>query len=211
MTALVDLRPGRVLAIGSHSDDIEIGCAGTLLRLRRLNPDLIIDWVVLAATGERRQEAEAGFSELAGAGGTFRAEHFRERYFPHLPDLKEYFDTLGRTLEPDLILCPWIGDAHQDHRTAGELTRNTFRDHLILEYEIPKSDGDLGRPSIFVTLDEEVVNQKVELLKRVFVSQHHRVWFDESVFRGLMRLRGMEAQSASGYAEAFHCRRLRLW
>lgn len=205
-------RPRRLLAIGAHSDDIEIGCGGTILKLVALNPSMEITWVVLAARDERRQEALESADRFLGSEGSVdvAVETFRERFFPHLPELKEYFDQLGRRVSPDLILCPWQGDAHQDHRTTAELVRNTFRNHLTLEYEILKVDGDLGRPVVYVDLSSEAVERKIDLIMKGFPSQAHRSWFEPEVFRSLMRLRGVESQSGSGYAEAFHCPRLRL-
>ena len=205
-------RPERLLAIGAHSDDIEIGCGGTILKLMTLNPTMEVTWLVLAARDERRQEALDSAERFLGPTRSAHVvvETFRERFFPHVPELKEFFDQLGTTFDPDLILCPWTGDAHQDHRTASELVRNTFRKHLTLEYEILKVDGDLGRPVVYVDLAADLVDQKVDLILKGFPSQSHRSWFDPEAFRGLMRLRGIESQSASGYAEAFHCRKLRL-
>src|SRR5262245_44791123 len=140
----------RVLCLGAHSDDIEIGCGGTLLKLLATNPAIGVDWVVLSADGERATEAHASAERFLGPERTSRilVESFRERYFPYDPAVKEFFDRLGGETTPDLVLCPWQGDAHQDHRVVAELAANTFRDQLILEYEIPKYDGDLGRPSV---------------------------------------------------------------
>lgn len=185
---------------------------GTILRLMAFNPSIEITWVVLAARGERRQEALDSAGSFLGTemSTNLMVEDFRERYFPHLIELKEFFDQLGKTLNPDVVLCPWSGDAHQDHRTVAELARSTFRNHLTLEYEIPKLDGDLGRPIVYVDLPSEVVERKIDLVLKGFPSQAHRSWFDPETFRGLMRLRGMESQSASGYSEAFYCRKLRL-
>ena len=205
-------RPSRALVIGAHSDDIEIGCGGTILDLAGRFPTLDVTWVVLAAVGDRRKEATDGASRFLGgiSEPVVLVEAFRERYFPHLVELKEFFDELGKTNQPDVIFCPWSGDAHQDHRTVAELTHNTFRSHMILEYEIPKTDGDLGKPTIYADLPADLVQRKLELLQECFPSQAHRSWFDPEVFRGLMRLRGMESQSSSGFAEAFHCRKLKI-
>ncbi|HJU81661.1 MAG TPA: PIG-L deacetylase family protein [Acidimicrobiia bacterium] len=201
-----------MLAIGAHSDDIEIGCGGTLLDLVGRFPSVSVTWVVLAAFGERRKEATESAIRFLGAltDPVVVVESFRERYFPYLVELKEFFDELGKTTDPDVIFCPWSNDAHQDHRTAAELTHNTFRSHLILEYEIPKIDGDLGQPTIYAELSTDLVQQKLDLLREGFPSQAHRNWFDPEVFQGLMRLRGMEVLSPSGFAEAFHCRRLKI-
>jgi LmbE family N-acetylglucosaminyl deacetylase len=200
----------RVLAIGSHADDIEIGCGGTLLRLARSRPALWVTWVVLSATGERAEEARASAEAFLApcARREVVVHEFRDGFLPyHGGAVKEMFEGLKR-VEPDLILTHSRDDLHQDHRLVGELTWNTWRDHLILEYEIPKYDGDLGSPNVFVALDGEVVDEKLRLLDRHYVSQRGKHWFDAEVFRGLMRLRGMEC--ASRYAEAFFCRKLVL-
>jgi LmbE family N-acetylglucosaminyl deacetylase len=205
-------RPRSVLVIGAHSDDIEIGCGGTILRLLDQNPQVDVTWVVLSAKKERRQEALESAERFLGAHESVKivVEDFRERFFPHLPALKEFFDELGESTGPELIFCPWAGDAHQDHRTVADLARQTFRNHLTLEYEVPKTDGDLGRPSVFVDLSAELVERKIDLIVKGFPSQTQRPWFESETFRGLMRLRGMEAHSPSGFAEAFYARRLRL-
>ncbi|HJQ95330.1 MAG TPA: PIG-L deacetylase family protein [Acidimicrobiia bacterium] len=205
-------RPQRLLAIGAHSDDIEIGCGGTILDLVERFPSLSVTWVVLAAFGERRNEALDSADRFLGVlnNPVVLVESFRERYFPYLVELKEFFDELGKTTDPEVIFCPWAGDAHQDHRTVAELTHNTFRSHLILEYEIPKRDGDLGKPTIYADLSASQVERKLDLLREGFPSQTKRSWFNAEVFRSLMRLRGMELQSPSGFAEAFHCRRMKI-
>jgi LmbE family N-acetylglucosaminyl deacetylase len=205
-------RPRRVLAIGAHSDDIEIGAGGTILSLQERDPDVRFDWVVLAAHGERRTEAAESAQRFVPDPSrlNMRLESFRDRFFPFDPAIKEYFDGLGEDMDPDLILCPWVSDAHQDHRTVAQLASNTFRHHLILSYEIPKVDGDLGRPSLYVGLSAEVAQKKVSLLTRGFPSQHGRRWFDPEVFMGLMRLRGLESGDAATYAEAFYAAKLLL-
>jgi LmbE family N-acetylglucosaminyl deacetylase len=199
-----------VLLVGAHSDDIEIGAGGTVLRLVEEDPGIEVVWVVLAARGERADEAASSADRfLKGARRSqVRVESFRERYFPHLPELKEYFDRLGREVAPDLVVCPWQGDAHQDHRTSAELVMNTFRRQTVFQYEVAKVDGDLGRPNIYVNLAEETVARKVDLLMEGFPSQHARPWFEPGVFKAIMRIRGMESQAGSGFAEAFHCPRL---
>jgi LmbE family N-acetylglucosaminyl deacetylase len=205
--------PSRVLCIGAHSDDIEIGAGGTLLKLLGARPATAVDWVVLAAHGERAEEARASAARFVkdDAGSTIAIESFRERYFPQeATALKEYFDELGRRTQPEVVICPTRGDAHQDHRTVAELAAATFRDQLILEYEIPKFDGDLGRPNVYVQLEPDHVDAKIDILMHQFPTQLARDWFTEETFRGLMRLRGIEARSPGGYAEAFHCRKLVL-
>ncbi len=202
-----------VLCLGAHSDDIEIGCGGTILSLLGRRADLRIDWVVLSAREERYMEArESARRFTSGAGKAFvRVEQFRERYFPYTgAQIKEYFDELGQSLSPDLVFAPWRGDAHQDHRTVAELAANTFRDHLILEYEIPKYDGDLGRPNVFVHMSKELADRKTETILQAFPSQRSREWFAEETFNALMKLRGIESKAPDGYAEAFHCRKFVL-
>ena len=143
-----------VLCVGAHSDDIEIGCGGTVMKLLAANPELNVHWVVLSAQGNRAEEAGASADRFLGGStqSTVEIQSYRERYFPHVPELKEFFDALGSRVSPDLVLTHHSGDAHQDHRIVADLTWNTFRDQLILEYEIPKYDGDLGRPNVFVAL-----------------------------------------------------------
>lgn len=201
-----------VLCLGAHADDIEIGCAGTVLRLLHSNPDLKVHWVVLSATAERRSEAERSAQTiLSGALEVdIRVADFEETFFPYTGQIKSYVGALAGEMSPDLILTHWCQDLHQDHRTVGELTWNTFRDHLILEYEIPKWDGDMGRPNTFVPLERPLCEQKVEHLLGAFPSQAHRDWFSSEIFWALLRLRGMEARSPSGYAEGFFCRKMIL-
>ena len=199
-----------VLAIGCHADDIEIGCGGTLLSLTRSWPELHVTWVVLAATGNREDEARASAAAFLTAAreADVRILNFDESFLPYRGgDVKVAFEAL-KEVTPDLVFTHTRNDLHQDHRLACELTWNTFRDHLILEYEIPKYDGDLGVPNVFVPLGEEIVAEKVRLLGEHFSSQAGKHWFDQELFRGMLRIRGME--SATHYAEAFTCRKLRL-
>lgn len=196
----------RVLAIGCHADDVEIGCGGTLLALTREHPGLEVTWVVLGAEGDRAAEARASAEDfLAGvARSDVRVHGFRDAFMPyHGEAVKEAFEAL-KDVDPDLVLTHTRDDLHQDHRLACELTWNTFRDHLILEYEVPKWDGDLGRPNVYVPLDEGAVAAKLERLLRHFPTQAGKHWYDEETFRGLMRLRGLECASPSRYAEAFY-------
>ncbi|MBN1630776.1 MAG: PIG-L family deacetylase [Thermoleophilia bacterium] len=202
-----------VLCVGAHADDIEIGCGGTVLRLLESHPEIEVHWVVLSAPDGRAGEARRSAEALLGHAGEIdvRVADFEETLFPHLGrDLKRYLAQLGSELAPDLVLTHWSGDLHQDHRVVNEFTWNTFRNHLILEYEIPKWDGDMGRPNVFVPLEKQVCERKVEHLMTAFPSQSGKPWFDSEVFWGLLRLRGMEAHSPSKYAEAFHCRKLVL-
>lgn len=206
------LNPSRVLVIGAHSDDIEIGCAATLLTLCEHYPEMSLTWVVLSADGDRESEARDSAENLVGAKMLSRiaVEHFPERFFPYERGLKEYFDALGRSEDPDLVLVPWRGDAHQDHRATAEHAVATFRDQLVLEYEIPKYDGDIGRPSVYVRLPSRIVDAKLTHLHRSFPSQRSRDWFSDETFRGLMRMRGIECHAPDGYAEAFHATKLVL-
>jgi len=203
----------RVLAIGAHSDDLELGCGGTVLALTRANPGLAVDWVVLAAEGDRADEARRCADVLlAGAGERSVEVHgFRDGYLPHAAaGVKDAFEALKSRPAPDLVLTHTRDDLHQDHRLVCELTWNTFRDHVVLEYEIPKWDGDTGRPNVYVALEEAVVQQKLDLLGAHFETQRGKDWYDVEVFRGLMRIRGMECRAPSGYAEAFVARKLTL-
>ncbi len=206
-----DDRPLSILCLGCHSDDIEIGCGGTILRLIGENPNCRIYWSVFSAMGQRRAEAERGAKKFAG---TERLEHlqlkeFRDGFMPFAgAEIKDVFEEMKKTVSPDIIFTHNRRDAHQDHRLVCELTWNTFRNHFILEYEIPKYDGDLGQPSVFVPLDSEMSQTKVRYLIDIFRSQQSKPWFEESTFQSLMRLRGMECNAPSGYAEAFYCRKL---
>jgi LmbE family N-acetylglucosaminyl deacetylase len=196
----------RVLAIGCHADDVEIGCGGTLLALMRAHPELEVVWVVLGAQGDREVEARASADDfLASAARADVVIHgFRDAYMPyHGEAVKEAFEAM-KPLEPDLVLTHTRDDLHQDHRLACELTWNTFRDHLILEYEVPKWDGDLGRPNLYVPLEDDVVERKLELVLRHFPTQAGKHWYDAETFRGLMRLRGLECAAPSRFAEAFY-------
>jgi LmbE family N-acetylglucosaminyl deacetylase len=201
----------RLLVIGCHSDDIEIGCGGTVLALTRQHPGTLdVTWVVLSAAGRRAQEAAASARDfLADARSTdVRVHELRDGFLPYMgAEVKTVFEGL-KPVEPDLILTHTRGDLHQDHRLASELTWNTFRDHLVLEYEIPKYDGDLESRNVFVPLAPELVDEKVRLLAAHHSSQSNKHWFDEELFRSALRIRGME--SATRYAEAFTCRKVKL-
>lgn len=203
--------PRRVLALGSHADDLEIGCGGTVLRLLDSQPAVEVRWVVLSAVGDRAREARASATALlAGAASAeIVVEEFRDGFFPACGlEIKEFFEDLKATYSPDLVFTHYRHDLHQDHRLVSELTWNTFRDHLILEYEVPKYDGDLGSPNVFVHLSEATCRRKVEILMREFASQADRRWFTADLFLSLLRLRGMEANSPSRYAEAFYGRKV---
>jgi LmbE family N-acetylglucosaminyl deacetylase len=202
-----------VLALGSHADDIEIGCGATMLALTRARPDIEVTWVVLGAQDVRAEEARASaeiFLERAGET-TIIVRGFRDGFFPYNgAEIKDVFEELKASFDPDIILTHTRHDLHQDHRLVCELTWNTWRDHLILEYEVPKYDGDLGSPNVFVPITEELAREKASQIVRLFGSQTEKHWFDEELFLGLMRIRGMEGRSPSGYAEAFVGRKLPL-
>jgi LmbE family N-acetylglucosaminyl deacetylase len=206
--------PGRhLLCVGAHADDIEIGCGGTILKLIGHAPHLAVTWVVLSAEGVREAEALASADAMLQTVKTRTVvlERFRDGFFPgQYAAIKERFEALKRSVSPDLVLTHYRGDLHQDHRLVAELTWNTFRNHLILEYEIPKYDGDLGTPNAFVPLDRQFCQRKIRHLLDSFPSQASRAWFEEETFSALLRLRGMEANAPSGYAEAFYCRKLVL-
>jgi LmbE family N-acetylglucosaminyl deacetylase len=204
--------PFKILCLGSHSDDIEIGCGGTILRLLSSNQNLEVVWVVFSSSKEREREARNSAGMFLGQAKQKEiiVNDFRDGFFPFEgAKIKDFFEGLKR-VSPDLILTHHRKDAHQDHRLIAELTWNTFRDHLILEYEIPKYDGDLGQPNLFVPLESDVCQRKVNYIMDSFQSQQSKRWFQKDTFLSLMRLRGMECNAASGYAEAFYCRKLVL-
>jgi LmbE family N-acetylglucosaminyl deacetylase len=203
----------RVLCLGAHSDDIEIGCGGTILELLRCRPGIQVVWVVFSAEGIRATEAES--SARTFLKGTKRQEvivhDFKGSFFPFYGEaIKEAFEKLKQTFKPDLVFTHYRADRHQDHRVISDLTWNTFRNHLVLEYEILKYDGDLGQPNVFVPLDANTCRKKVAALKRFFQTQSNKHWFDDDVFLGLMRLRGVECASPTKYAEAFYARKVVL-
>jgi LmbE family N-acetylglucosaminyl deacetylase len=203
--------PLRILCLGAHSDDIEIGCGGTLLKLLALRPGSTVDWVVFSANDEREAEARRSAAAFLEAARTSHVavHRFRESYFPSVADqIKDTFEVLKNETRPDLIFTHRRGDAHQDHRVVGELTWNTFRQHLIAEYEIPKYEGDLGQPNAFVSLPAEVVERKIALLLEHFGTQRSKNWFRAELFNGVMALRGIESASSDGYAEGFYMRKV---
>jgi LmbE family N-acetylglucosaminyl deacetylase len=202
--------PLRVLAIGAHSDDAEIGCGGTVLKLIQDGTIAAICWVVLTGESTRADEARASAEAmLEGAPEKLILQRdFRDGFLPYQgAEVKGFFEEVKRDFSPDLILTHQRHDLHQDHRTACELTWNTFRDHFILEYEVPKYDGDMGQPNFFVTLDGDICARKIEHLMTHFGTQVGKRWFKDDLFSGLMRLRGMECNSPTSYAEAFYCRK----
>ena len=203
----------QVLCLGAHSDDIEIGCGGTLLKLAAHARNVVIYWVVFSANHERRQEAhDSATAFLANVtNNTIVIHRFRDGFLPYAGiELKECFEQLKQQFSPDLILTHYRNDLHQDHRTVSDLTWNTFRNHLILEYEIPKYDGDFGSPNVFISLDQSICQKKIQYILKYFKTQREKHWFSHELFSAILRLRGMEANATSGCAEAFYCRKLLL-
>ena len=204
---------GSVLAIGAHADDIEIGCGGTILQLTDAYPELDVTWVVLSAGAERAEEVRRSAADFLVNVPSERVvvADFRDSFFPYVaPEIKEFYESLKLDVFPDVVFTHYRSDLHQDHRLASELTWNTFRNHLIFEYEIPKYDGDFGSPNVFVHLTESVARRKIENLLLHFSSQRDRHWFTEDLFFSMLRLRGMESNSPTRYAEAFYGRKVVL-
>jgi LmbE family N-acetylglucosaminyl deacetylase len=212
------LTPGAglsALLIGAHADDIEIGCGGSLLRWIEDGTIDRIHWLVLSGAGtdreaEARASAAACLADAAPGAARVEVEAFRDAYFPYDAAIKDHFERLKDRVAPDLILTHRQADLHQDHRVTSELTWNTFRDHLIFEYEVPKYDGDLGTPNVYVELPDRVVDAKVRMIVDTFGSQSCRDWFSEETFRAMLRLRGIECRSESGFAEGLYARKLKL-
>jgi LmbE family N-acetylglucosaminyl deacetylase len=217
---MVDLRLGsaerplrRILCLGAHCDDIEIGAGGTLLRLLREHPEAEIRWVVFSSTAVRRKEAVRAANLFLASAKRKKVviRNYRDSFFPsQQARIKGEFEKLKKEFAPDLILTHYRNDLHQDHRVICELTWNTFRSHLILEYEIPKYDGDLGAPNFFVALDRATCARKAKHILDAFASQRSKQWFTADTFMSLQRIRGIEANSPGGFAEGFHCRKL-VW
>ncbi len=206
-------RPGErlsVLCLGAHADDIEIGAGGAILGWIASGVRLDIHWCILSAVGPRAEEAEASAAAfVAGAASKqISCAQFKDSFFPsQSDDIKHWLNDLRAEVQPDLILTHRRDDAHQDHREISRLTWTVFRDHLVLEYEIPKWDGDLGQPNIYMPLKSDILDRKIELLLQHFGSQRSKDWFDAETFRGLARLRGMECRAPERYAEAFVLRK----
>lgn len=209
-----NIEPGsapQILCLGAHSDDIEIGCGGTLLKLIGCYPDLSCYWVVFSADQKRAREATASAQAFLEPvkNKQIVIKEFRDGFFPYLgAEIKTYFESLKQEVSPDLIFTHYRQDLHQDHRLLCELTWNSFRNHLILEYEIPKYDGDLGNPNLFIHLDEAICQRKIKYLLDHFKTQENKHWFTEEAFLSILRLRGIEARSPIGYAEAFYARKI---
>jgi len=203
----------KVLCLGAHCDDIEIGCGGAILKLIENCPDIEFYWVVFSANQQRAREASesAGIFLRHAKEKKIIIKNFRDSFFPYIGlEIKEYFEQLKQEFSPDLIFTHYRNDLHQDHRLISELTWNTFRDHLILEYEIPKYDGDLGCPNFFVHLNETTCRRKIKYILDSFKTQTENQWFSEQTFLAILRLRGIESNAPDEYAEAFYCRKMVL-
>jgi LmbE family N-acetylglucosaminyl deacetylase len=205
--------PLRILCLGAHSDDIEIGCGGSVLELLCRYPETHITWIVFSGQGPRAKEAALS-AETFTAGAQHKSiilKEYPDSFFPyHGAEIKAFFNQLKSEPAPDLIFTHYRNDLHQDHRLICELTWNTFRDHFILEYEIPKYDGDMGHPNVYLALDEAICKKKISLLLEHFQTQSNRHWFTDDTFFALMRLRGMEAPTPGKFAEAFYGRKINL-
>jgi LmbE family N-acetylglucosaminyl deacetylase len=201
----------KILCLGAHSDDIEIGCGASLLRLIEefSNPELC--WVVFSGNERRQKEAVESAAELLVDIKKKRVliKSFRESYFPYIgEEIKDYFEEIADDFNPDIIFTHFLNDAHQDHRLISHLTWNTFRDHLIFEYEIPKYENDQFTPNVYMTATSALVQKKINMVINNFPSQKEKKWFNEATFRAVLTLRGNESNSPTGYSEAFHCRKI---
>lgn len=201
---------GTILSLGAHCDDIEIGCGGLLMTLHERHPGLKFIWVLFSGDEVREREARAAANALMGSANLKVIVHkFRGSYFPYCgADIKDAFEEMRSWVAPDLIMTHYLADRHQDHRVISDLTWNTFRSHAVLEYEIPKYDADLAQPGVFCPLSEPIVEKKIDTLLACYHSQRSHQWFDADLFRGHMRLRGIECNSPTRFAEAFHARKL---
>lgn len=203
--------PYKLLCLGAHSDDIEIGCGGTILKLLKNNRKTEAYWVVFGAIGQRAHEARKSANLFLAEARAKKVivNRFKDGFFPFVgAEIKEYFESLKKQFCPDLIFTHHRSDLHQDHRLISDLTWNTFRDHLILEYEIPKYDGDLGYPNIFVHLSEKTCRKKIENIFDCFKTQQANHWFTEDTFLSILRIRGLESNAPEKFAEGFHCRKI---
>jgi LmbE family N-acetylglucosaminyl deacetylase len=200
-----------ILCLGAHPDDIEIGCGGTILRLIEEVPGAQFYWAVFSGDEKRGEEAceSAKVFLKKVKAKKIDVQDFRESYFPFVGDkIKDYFEKLRKEFSPDIVFTHYRDDAHQDHRVISDLTWNTFRNHFIFEYEVPKYDGDLATPNWYVLLEESHVKRKINNLLEIFQTQRQKTWFDEETFRSILRIRGVESNSPSKYAEAFYCRKI---
>jgi LmbE family N-acetylglucosaminyl deacetylase len=206
-----DISPLKVLCLGAHSDDIEIGCGGTIMRLLTEDNNMEVTWVVFSAGKDRSKEARSG-AELFLRQAEYKEiiiNDFKDSFFPYMGSgIKQTFEELKKSMSPDLIFTHYQKDAHQDHKLISELTWNTFRNHLILEYEIVKYDGDLGSPNVFITLSAEIAQKKIKFITESFESQGSHHWFTEDAFLSIMRIRGLECNAAERFAEGYYCRKV---
>jgi len=203
--------PKTILCLGAHSDDIEIGCGGTILKILRDFKDTTVYWVVFSSGDLREKEAiqSANVFLKSSKKKVIQINKFRNAYFPYYgAEIKDYFEILKNKVSPDIIFTHYRNDLHQDHRLINELTWNTFRDHLILEYEIPKYDGDMGSPNFYVHLDEQLCRTKIKTIDKYFKSQQDKQWFTEDTFSSIMRFRGVESNAPKKYAEGFYFRKI---
>ena len=205
--------PLKILCLGAHSDDIEIGCGGSVLKLLKEYSNVEVNWVVFSSTRDRADEARDSANLFLQDAGrkNITVKNFRDSFFPYVgAEIKEYFEEIKKSFSPDVIFTHCRNDLHQDHRLISELTWNTFRNHLILEYEIIKYDGDLGAPNAFIHIDAETCRKKIDYIMRVFKTQGHRTWFTDDGFASIMRIRGIESNAPDRFAEAFYSRKLVL-
>lgn len=199
----------KILCLGAHPDDIEIGCGGTLLRIIDEVPRVELYWVVFSGNEIRQKEATESATNFLAKTKKVITKNYRESYFPYVGDkIKDYFEELKNDFRPDIVFTHHINDAHQDHRVISNLTLNTFRDNLILEYEIPKYDGDLSKPNVYVWINKNVAKRKISLIINGFSSQKEKKWFNEETFQAILVLRGVESNSPTRHAEAFHCQKV---
>lgn len=203
-------QPLNVLCVGAHCDDIEIGCGATILTMLDQRDDVSVFWQVFTSTAARKKEAQRGAERFCVNADVLEIEilEYRDGYLPYEGDqVKRSMEALKKQFAPDLIFTHYRHDLHQDHRLISELTWNTFRDHLILEYEVPKWDGDLGQPNVYVSIPEAIAREKIAALQEIYNSQRSKRWFTDDLFHSMMRLRGMESNSTSNLAEAFYLRK----
>ncbi|MEP6492887.1 MAG: PIG-L deacetylase family protein [bacterium] len=206
-------QPTRILCLGAHSDDIEIGCGATLFTMLSSGAPIDVQWIVFGAKGSREEEARRSAAIVLGGDARHEVSvlGFSDSFFPsESAAIKREFEQLKARFDPDVIFTHRGDDRHQDHRVISELTWNTYRGHTILEYEIPKYDGDLGQPNVFVPVGAEARTRKIDVLMEIFCTQRDKRWFSPETFDGLMRIRGIECASPTGYAEGFYARKITL-